>query len=182
MTKPSHWDVARAANTMAIRTTVTLDPNLITPRIKNKLIKWLESGFLDGGYRSEARKIGDMLVDKYELPVSRKSWRGLQISNPSRELAAELKELMNADWLAFIMEHPNVNKPEHWYHKDYHASIHWLDKERYGSRYLTIHDEKSYRAQILHTVERHTGKEGAERIARAIEAIKGTEPIHLYTH
>lgn len=179
---PTQWDIARAAKTMAVRTSVTLDPTLITPRIKNKLIKWLESGYLDGGYRSEARKIGDMLVDKFDLPMSHSSWRGLSLSNPSKELADEVVEVLTADWTAFILENPQYMRAErNWYKDQYNHAMNWLQNDRSGKRFLNTHDN-NFRKQVLELVCKHQGEDDKRRVQVAIDAIKSGEPIHLYNY
>lgn len=181
MTRPhTHWDVARAANTMAVRTTIQIDPTQITPRIKNKIIKWLRSGVVLGGYRSEARKLGDMISDKFKLPSTRSHWYGVHLAYPSKELAAEVLLFLQADWTAFILENPHCNKESHWYYKQYHdvadkLANHW---ESFSSG-ISIHD-KHFRNKIVEAVDKHMTDEQRAQIEIAVAAITGTEPIDCY--
>lgn len=181
MTRPhTHWDVARAANTMAVRTTIQIDPTQITPRIKNKLINWLRSGVVLGGYRSEARKLGDMLADKFKLPTTRSHWYGVSLSYPSKELADEVVALMTADWLAFVLEHPNVNIPNHYYYKQHHNVLRELTKNwSTFNNSVPVHDRK-FRDQIVACADKHMTDKQRAQIESAVAAITGTAPIDCY--
>lgn len=179
----TQWDVARVANTMAVRTTVQIDPTKITPRIRTKLIKWLRDGVVIGGYRSEARKLADLLCEKYELPAARSLWSGIRLSNPSEELAKEVVTLLQADWASFIMELPHYNTQDSWYRRNYLRTI----EELTGPEYykfddgITVHDRK-FRDKMMMCVNKYLTDKQREQIEIAVAAVNGTEPIHCFTY
>lgn len=119
--KMTHWDIARYANTMAVQSTIAIDPTKITVRIKNKLLKWLDQSHLDGGYRSEARKLGELLTRKFQLPTTMTTWRGVEARVTNEQMASELQELLRADWAAELLERPHMNKG--WYRQRYDEAM-----------------------------------------------------------
>jgi hypothetical protein len=174
----SHWDLARDAKTMGVTTTLVIDPTKVTIRVKNKISKWLEVGYLEGGYRSEARKLADMLVKKYNLEAVGLSWRGVGVVNPSPELVAKLVPILDADWTATILENPSTAKG--WYQKQYKETREQL-LDGVQEVYLTIHD-KSLRAQAGRLVGEMSSSNRKQLVKSALDAINGNEPIHVYTH
>lgn len=178
----TQWDVARVANAMAVRTTVHIDPTKITPRIKNKLIKWLRDGIVVGGYRSEARKLADLLCDKFDLPAARSLWSGVNLSYPSEALAREVVALLHADWASFILEQPHYAK-DSYYKRAYTRAVEQLTSaEHYKfSEGLTIHDRK-YRDQIVACMSKYMTDDQRAQIELAVQAVMGTEPIHCFTY
>jgi hypothetical protein len=174
----SHWDLARDAKTMAVTTTVTIDPKLITVRIRNKITKWLEQGYLEGGYASEARKLADMLVKKYNLEAVGISWRGIGVTNPSPELVERLVPILDADWAAFVLENPEQSIG--WY-KNQKVSARTALINREPKVYLSIHD-KNLRIQAGKLIAELSDNNRKQLVKLALDAINGTEPIHVYTH
>jgi len=174
----SHWDLARDAKTMAVLTTVTIDPKLITVRIRNKITKWLQQGYLEGGYASEARKLADMLVKKYNLETVGFGWRGIGVHNPSPELVERLVPLLDADWAAFIMENPNQNRG-YWKNQYTETRVALINRE--PTLYMNIHN-KELRIQAGKIVGELSCNNRKQLVKLALDAINGTEPIHVYTH
>lgn len=174
---PHHWDIARAAKTMGATTTIKIDPTRITVRIKNKLLKWLKDGEYVGGYSSMARRLAEALANKYDLPSSLKHWRGVEIKHPTRDMANEVIELLRADWTAYILEYPHVNKREHWAYQRYHNQLSTL--ERLGSLdYLYVHHHE-YTKQVHLIVEKYSKNHHEAARQAAIAALNGTEPIEV---
>ena len=173
---PTQWDVARAANTMGVVTTVHIDPTKISKIIKNKLIRWLKDGYLEGGYRSEARKLGDMLVDKFELDSVKYTWRGISVVSPTPELRGKLLELLDADWAAYILEHPEANRG--WYMDNYRTSRKQLAN---GSRevYMNFHN-KEFRRAAAGLINDFCNPDRGKKVKEVVDALNGTEPIHIY--
>lgn len=175
--KMSHWDIARYANTMAVQSTIAIDPTKITVRIKNKLLKWLEQSHLDGGYRSEARKLGELLAEKFELPTTATTWRGLQARVSNKQMGRELQELLRADWTAELMERPHMGHATGWYRQQYDESMRRLALANPKLQVnLYIHN-KEYRQPIIDCMNKYVTDEERARIRKAIDALKGTEPI-----
>lgn len=177
--KYNHWDVARAANTMAVVSSVSIDPTKITVRIKNKLIRWLEQGHLEGGYASQARKLGDMLADKFELPTTMSSWRGLHVRTGNPVVDDEVSELFQADWTAEILDNPSMKKS--WYGRQYEESQHYLRNHIPATVHLYVFN-KDVRDKIIKVQQKNLTDKDRAAIQRAIDAINGTEPIHVFTY
>lgn len=173
---PAHWDVARDANTMGVVTQMVIDPTKVTVRIRNKIVKWLEQGFIEGGYSSHARKLCDMLVKKYELEAVGFSWRGIRVHNPSSELAGKLIEILDADWAAYLLESPGTNT--------YYQGIYNDARRKLGvcqDTFICIHDKDLRRSAGL-LISELSNQDRKDRVKQAIDAITGTEPIHMYTY
>lgn len=173
--KMTHWDIARYANTMAVQSTIAIDPTKITVRIKNKLLKWLEQSHLDGGHRSEARKLGELLTDKFQLPTTMRTWRGLQARVTNRQMASELQELLRADWTAELLDNPHMNSG--WYRDKYDEAMRLIDA---ANPKLTIHlyiHNREYRQPVIDCLNKYITDEDRSRIQVAIDALKGTDPI-----
>lgn len=179
MAKISHWDVARYANTMAVQSTIAIDPSKITVRIKNKLLKWLNDAHLNGGYRSEARKLGELLSESFKLPTTMSTWRGVQARATSPETAKELLDILLADWTAFTLENPGYERG--WYGNQYRKAVADLSKCDGTLVPLYIHD-KQYKELIIQNLKRRITDEDRQRIQLAIEAIKGNKPIVCIVH
>lgn len=173
--KMTHWDIARYTNTMAVQSTIAVDPTKITVRIKNKLLKWLDQSHLDGGYRSEARKLGELISQKFQLPTTMSSWRGVQARVTNKQMAKELQELLRADWTAELLEDPGMSRG--WYAQQYDESMRRLALANPKLTVsLYIHNEE-YRQPIIDCLNKYVTDEERARIKQAIEALKGTEPI-----
>lgn len=179
MKAPNQWDVARAANTMAVVTNIAIDPNKITVRIKNKLIKWLETGYLDGGYRSEARKIGEMLAQKFNLPTTATTWRGLHARITNKQMGRELSELLQADWAAEVLERPHIARS--WYAGKYDEALDACERADGVDFHIYLHN-KEFRQPMVDVLAKHITDDERAALQLAIDAIKGTEPIHCFTY
>lgn len=178
-TRYSQWDVARAAKTMGIKAAISLHPDQITVRIKNKLIRWLNEGHLAGGYQSEARKIGSMLMKKFDLPASYASWRGIIMANPNPDTAHKVAELVNADWTAWIMDNAGYNQG--YYRTQHEQALKWLRGKRDGERHLQFFDDK-FKAEAIKVISSGLTDEDRAKIQKTIDAIQGSEPIHLFEY
>ena len=175
------WDVARTINTMGVQSSVKLDPTQITKRIKNKLVRWLEAAHIEGGYQSEARKIGMLLVEKYDLPVSSSSFRGMYLQAASPEAATQLTELVTADWLAFILENPHYNSHDSWQRKEHDKVMQWLDNTRTGGVYMSLRNDE-FKKQAAEVVRNNLSDDGRAKVRQVIEMLHGAEPVDLLTY
>lgn len=175
--KMTHWDIARYANTMAVQSTIAIDPTKITVRIKNKLLKWLDQAHLDGGYRSEARKLGELLADRFELPTTMSTWRGLQARVTNKQMAKELQELLRADWAAELLERPHMSHPGNWYRQKCDESMRLLATANPKLTVSMFIHNREYRQPIIDCLNKYVTTEERARIQVAIDALKGTEPI-----
>jgi hypothetical protein len=167
----SHWEIARASKTQGVVVSLTIDPKLISPRIRNKLVRWLKQGTLEGGYRSEARKLGDLLAKAFDLDMSCYYRNSLSVVDASPELCDELLELRKADWSAFAME----NGVHRWVHSRLRENIHMLEMRR--SSFTLYFQTTSLRRLAVQAIQKHLTDEKKQRIQRVIDAINGEAPI-----
>lgn len=175
----TYYDVARMANTMAMKTTIVLDPTQITVRVKNSIKKQLRSGFITTGYRSHAAKIAEAITQKFELPVVRTWWRGMQVNNPSLDARRHLLGLYEADWAAELLERPYLSSNKY-YRERYEETCAHL-RGSTASFHITFNDKffaeqaRNYLSQCMTAATR-------EKIEKAIDVLDSTDPIHVFTY
>jgi hypothetical protein len=173
----THWQIARMAKTMAMRCTVTLDPALITPRVKTSIKKQLRAGAITGGWQSQAAKIAEQVVGKFELPVVRHTWRGIQVGHITMDTKHRLREIVEADWTAWILENPGYSN-NRYYNNQHQEFLSDLSREFTGDFYISFHDPVfAKQAQAL-MAESLTDDDRA-RIEKAIALLDSNEPIQL---
>ena len=176
----THWDIARMANTMAMKITVHLDPELITPRVKNSIKKQLRAGAITGGYRSEAAKIAEQIVGNFELPVSRQYYRGVQVGHITMDSKRRLREIVEADWAAMLLESPGYSNNS--YYKDRHAqTLDDLSRERSSDLYISFFDS-TFAKQAQAVLAESMTNDDCEKIEHAITLLDGNKPIHITTY
>ena len=175
----NYYDVARLANTMGMKCTIVLDPTQITTRVKNSVKKQLRQGRITGGWRSNAAKIADQIVEKFQLNVTRDTWRGVQISNPTREQRERLTELVNADWAATLLDEPQYQHIP--YYRDRNKTMLRELQSNNKKFHLTFHDSTfTERARTI-MAEGMTAKD-RELIEKAIDLLDGNHEIHITTY
>ena len=178
MKQPTHWDIARAAKTMGVQASIRLDPDKITVRVKNKLVKQLRQGVISGGYQSHARRIGELLCDTLALPLARDN--GYYMTLPaglSADLREQIKEIYNADWTAHVTEGQAGHYIKHMVReRDYKLSQ--LDK---GTEdiYMSLHD-KVFKQQVIELLGADVVRNNQKQIDHAVELLCGDAPIHCY--
>jgi hypothetical protein len=176
----THWQIARMAKTMAMRCSITLDPNLITPRVKTSIKKQLRGGAITMGWSSQAAKIAEQVVGKFELPVVRHTWRGIQVGHITMDTKHRLREIVEADWTAWMLENPGYSN-NRYYNNQHQESISDLTRERSSDFYISFHDPVfAKQAQAL-MAESMTDADRA-KIEQAIAALDSNEPIHITTY
>jgi hypothetical protein len=175
----NYYDVARMANTMAMKTTIVLDPTQITVRVKNSVKKQLRSGFITTGWRSHAGKIAEAITQKFELPVSRVWWRGLQVNNPCKDTRQFLLGLVEADWAAEILERPYLSNNK--YYRERFAEQTSNLRGANASFHLTFHD-RAYADEAREYLGRTLSAAQREQIEKAIDVLDNTDPIHITTY
>lgn len=175
----NYYDVARMANTMAMKTTIVLDPTQITVRVKNSIKKQLRSGFITTGYRSHAAKIAEAITQKFELPVMRVWWRGTQVHNPSMETRQFLLGLLEADWAAELLERPYLASNKY-YRERYDETVAHL-RGSTASFHITFND-RHYAEQARNYLSQCMTAAAREKIEKALDVLDGTELIHITTY
>lgn len=175
----TYYDVARMATTMAMTTTVVLDPTKITVRVKNSIKRQLRQGCISGGYRSQAAKIATVITQKLNLPVTQVWWRGVILNNPNEETRNHIRSLVEADWALTLLETPQYgNVP--YYRNRYELAMRAL-RNPLNELQITFHD-RAYADQARDYLAQCLNAEQREQIEKAIDMIDGTEPIHVFTY
>ena len=178
MTDKHHWEIARTVKTMGMKTTVVLDPQQITTRVKNNVKRMLRLGRVTGN--GDAAKIADQIRKKFALPVTRDWWRGMHIETASTDTKRELLRLVEADWAAIVMENPGYLT--HSYYKDRHreAVINLKSSTSCGF-HLGFHDPAFYQ-QAAEAMAKSMTETDKKNIEDAILYLDGTTPIHITTY
>ena len=176
----SYYDVARLANTMGMQTTVMLDPTKITIRVKNNIKKQLRQGHIVGGWRGNATKIAEALVNTFKLPVTRCWWRGVRLNNASLEVRKHILELYEADFTAWLLGNPFL-APVTYYTKR-NAEIKAALSQREPVSLDVMFQDPAFRDQAVEYLATCMTTEQREQIERAIDLLDGTDPIHITTH
>lgn len=175
----TYYDVARMANTMAMKTTIVLDPAQITVRVKNSIKKQLRSGFITTGYRSHAAKIAEAITQKFELPIVRTWWRGVQLNNPSRDAREQVLRLFEADWAAELLERPHLAQNKY-YRERYEDTV--LNLRGNTQQFHVTFQDRAFADQARNYLAQCMTAAAREKIEKAIDALDGTEPIHVFTY
>lgn len=177
----TYYDVARLANTMGVKTTIVLDPMKITKRVKNSIKRQLRLGCITGGYRSEAAKIANILVDKYELPVARESWRGAFVNNISMDAKKRILELFVADWAATLLERPEYSNINYYVQKYNQTKI---DLESaHTSKFFVPFQNAIFLLDARKVLAESITPEQQQRIENVINnVLDGTNPTHVITY
>ena len=175
MSKATHWDIARTVKIMGMQTTVVLDPQQITTRVKNNVKKMLRLGRITGD--GNAANIADQIRKKFDLPVSRDWWRGMQIGTIGVDTKRELLQLVEADWAAQTLENPGYLN--HSYYKDRHRqTIIGLQLSTSRNFQITFHD-RAYYLLAAEVLAKSMTDETRRKIEDAIMYLDGTTPIHI---
>jgi hypothetical protein len=177
MTPMNNNERGRVTGMPGTETTVTLHPQRLGVRMRNSIIRMLESRVLEGGWSSQSRKIAEALAEKHGLQVSTNNWNGIRIRGITKEAAPIVKGLTQADWTAWILENPEYNKG---YYRN-HFDLAIKEIERLNQNFfITMHDKDSIR-QIRETLVTHTPQEIKDRAMQVANLLRGTEPIHITT-
>lgn len=176
----THWEVARLANTMAMKVTVELSPEHITPRVKNSIKRQLRAGVITGGWRSEAAKIAEQIVSRFDLPVSRKHWRGLHVGTITMEQKQRIAEIFRADWASYILEHPGHAQAR--YYKDRYAeTMHNLANANSRDFFVGF-QQQQFNDQAHAVLAESTTPEQWQQIEQVITLLDTNQPIHITTY
>jgi sulfur relay (sulfurtransferase) DsrC/TusE family protein len=158
-------------------TTVKLYPQRLGARMRNNIIRQLESRALTGGWASKSRQIAQALAVKNGLQLSANSWNGIRVLGLTPQAAPLIKEVVQADWTAWILEQPGFRSG---YYRDQHdkamESIDAVDQ----NFYITMHDKESIR-KVVEILAEHTSQELKDKAKQVANLLRGTEPIHLIT-
>jgi hypothetical protein len=180
MTTHSHWEIAALAKTMAMKVTVELNPEHITPRIKNSIKKQLRAGVITGGWQSQAAKIADQLVRSQDLPVTRKQWRGMHIGTITMDQKRRIADIYRADWTAYTLEHPGFGNSTY-YKGRYAETMHSL-VDANSSDFFVGFQQRQFNDQAHAVLAESITPEQWHQIEQAITLLDRNEPIHITTY
>lgn len=168
----------RLTGMVGTETTITLHPQRLTARMRNSIIRMIESSAITGGWSSQARRLAENLAEKYGIQCTiTHHYRGLRIVGLSEEAAPHIAEIVHADWTAWLLENPEYRNG---YYKNNHdnamRSISNLD----NNFYCNIHDKVSV-SKVVETLAEHTTQEAKDKSRKVADLLRGTEPIHIIT-
>ena len=158
-------------------TTVTLYPQRLGVRMRNSIIRMLENRIIEGGWASKSRQIAQALSEKYGLQCGVNNRNGIRVLGLSAEAAPRIREVVHADWTAWLLENPEYNKG---YFKGLHdKAMEYIDACDQNF-YMTMHDKVSIR-KVVEILAEDTAQELKEKSKRVADMLRGTEPIHIIT-
>jgi hypothetical protein len=158
-------------------TTVMLYPQRLGVRMRNSVIRMIENRILEGGWSSKSRQIAQALAIDNGLQVGSNNWHGLRVLGLSAKAAPLIKEVVHADWTAWILEEPSYRSG---YYRDQHLkamdSLDAIDQ----NFYITMHDKLAIR-KVVEILAEHTTQELKDKAKHVANLLRGTEPIHIIT-
>lgn len=176
--KPSHWEIARTAKIMGVKTTILLDPTDITVRVKNNVKRMLRNGRIRGD--GNASNIADLIRKKFDLPVSRDWWRGMHIGSVSVDVKHQLLGIVQADWASETLENPGYT--QHSYYRNRHKEqLISLQSPTAKNFSLAFHDPAYYNQAAAVLAASMTEKD-RQVIEDAIVYLDGIDPIHILNY
>jgi len=177
MSNMNNNDRGRITGMPGTETTVKLYPQRLGVRMRNSIIRMLENRVLTGGWSSKSRQIAQALAIDNGLQVGSNNWNGLRVLGLSTTAAPLIKEVVHADWTAWLLENTSYRSS---YYKDQHdkamESIDAVDQ----NFYITMHDKESIR-KVIEILTDHTSQELRDKAKQVANLLRGTEPIHLIT-
>jgi hypothetical protein len=171
------YERGRLTGMPGTQTAVTLYPQRLGVRMRNNVIRMIENRVITGGYSSKSRQIAESLVEKYGLQVSTANYGGIRVLGMSAEAAPLIKELLQADWTAWILDNPNYR--DGYYHSRHIQSMAAIDACE-PNFFLFVHDDVTTR-KVVEILAYHTSQELKDKAKHVANLLKGTEPIHIIT-
>ena len=158
-------------------TTVTLHPQRLGVRMRNSVIRMLENRVLEGGWSSNSRKIAQALAIKHGLQVGSNNWNGLRVLGLTPQAAQPIKEIVHADWTAWLLERQSYRTG--YYRDQYDNAMESIDTVDQNF-YITMHDKDSIR-KVIAILAEHTTQEMKDKAKQVANLLRGTEPIEIIT-
>ena len=170
-------DRGRLTGMPGTETTVKLYPQRLGVRMRNSIIRMLENRILEGGWSSKSRQIAQALAIENGLQVGSNNWNGLRVLGLSAKAAPLIKEVVHADWTAWVLEEPSYRQG--YYKEQFVKAMDSLDAVDQNF-YVTMHDKDSIR-KVVEILADHTSQELKDKAKHVANLLRGTEPIHLIT-
>lgn len=159
------------------QTTVTLYPQTLGVRMRNSIIRMLESRTIEGGWASKSRQIAQALSEKHGLQCGVTNWNGIRIIGISSDAAPRIREVVVADWTAWLLENAGYGSG---YYKGLHdRALEYIDTLDQNF-YVTMHDKVAVR-KVIEILAEQTPQELKDKSKQVANMLRGTEPIHLIT-
>ena len=177
MSKMNNNERGRITGMPGTETRVTLYPQRLGVRMRNSIIRMLENRVLEGGWSSNSRKIAQALAIKYGLQVGSNNWNGLRVLGLTPQAAPPIKEIVHADWTAWVLEEPTYRTG--YYKQQYDKAMESLDANDQNF-YITMHDKESIR-KVIAILTDHTSQELRDKSMQVANLLRGTEPIEIIT-
>ena len=177
MSEMKLYERGRVTGMPGTKTTVTLYPQTLGVRMRNSVLRMIEKRLITGGYSSKARQIAEALSEKYGLQVSTTNYVGVRVIGMTADAAPRVKELLQADWTAWILEHPEYR--DGYYHSRHIQSMAAIDACE-PNFFLSMHDNLTIR-KVVEILAEHTTPELSGKTKKVADLLRGTEPIHLIT-
>jgi hypothetical protein len=177
MSNMNNNDRGRITGMPGTETTVKLYPQRLGVRMRNSIIRMLESRVLTGGWSSKSRQIAQALAVNHGLQVGSNNWNGLRVLGLSAEAAPLIKEVVHADWTAWVLEEPTYRQG--YYQQQYANAMTCLDAVDQNF-YITMHDKESIR-KVVEILLDHTSQELKDKAKQVANLLRGTEPIEIIT-
>lgn len=177
MSNMSSFQRGRITGMPGTQTSVTLYPQRLGVRMRNSIIRMLESRVIDGGWASKARQIAQALSEQYGLQCGATNWNGVRVVGMSKETAPLVREVVHADWIAWLLENPTYGTG---YYKNAHDSAMQCIDTCDQNFYVIMHDKDSVR-KVVAILAGQTTQELKDKTKQVADMLRGTEPIHLIT-
>lgn len=177
MTHMNSFQRGRITGMPGTEVSVTLYPQRLGVRMRNRIIRMLENRVIEGGWSSESRKLALAIAEKHGIQCSNSHWNGLRILGMSSEAAPRIREVVHADWTAYLLERPDIRTG---YYKDSYAEAMECIDACDQNFYTTMHDKESIRKVVEILVE-HTTQEMKDKSKKVADLLRGTAPIHIIT-
>ena len=156
---------------------VTLHPQRLGVRMRNSIIRMLENRTIEGGWSSQSRKLAEAIAEKHGIQCSANNWNGIRVLGMSAEAAPRIREVVVADWTAYLLERPEYR--DGYYKDSYDKAMERIDACDQNF-YMTMHDKGSIR-KVVEILTEHTTQEMKDKSKKVADLLRGTEPIHLIT-
>ena len=173
------WEIGALVKTMGMKTDVTLDPTLITTRVKNSIKRQLRAGAITLGWASQAAKIAEQLAVKFDLPVARHMQRGVRVGSVPMSTKVRLLGALNADWAVMLLDRPEYAKAP-FYQRRRAEDLDNLTSAESKGFYLSFFD-RMFTQQAQQVMNELLTEADFARIELAIAVLDSNEPIHITT-
>jgi hypothetical protein len=145
--------------------------------MRNSIIRQLENRVLTGGWASNSRKLAQALAVKNGLQIGSTNWNGLRVLGLTPQAAPLIKEVVHADWTAWILEQPSGRTG---YYRDQFDKAMVAIAAHDQNFYITMHDKESIR-KVIAILADHTSQELKDKAKQVANLLRGTEPIEIIT-